>query len=77
MSTFILAFVFFLAMVLAMAVGYMVQRKTISGSCGGLGALGIEKACDCPEPCDRKKARQEKQEARERRLKEWKDNQIL
>ena len=77
MSTFILAFVFFLAMVLAMAVGYLVQKKTISGSCGGLGALGIEKACDCPEPCDRKKARQEKQEARERRLKEWKDNQIL
>ncbi|MBD3586975.1 MULTISPECIES: (Na+)-NQR maturation NqrM [Salinimonas] len=77
MSTFILAFVFFLAMVLAMAVGYLVQKKTISGSCGGLGALGIEKACDCPEPCDRKKARQEKQEARERKLKEWKDNQIL
>ena len=77
MSTFILAFVFFLAMVLAMAVGYLVQKKTISGSCGGLGALGIEKACDCPEPCDRKKARQEKQKARERKLKEWKDNQIL
>ena len=55
MSTFILAFVFFVAMVLAMAVGYLVQKKTISGSCGGLGALGISKACDCPEPCDRKK----------------------
>lgn len=77
MTTFILAFVFFLAMVLAMAVGYLLQRKTISGSCGGLGALGIEKACDCPEPCDRKKARQEKQEAREAKLKEWKENQIL
>ena len=50
MSTFILAFVFFLAMVLAMAVGYLIQKKSISGSCGGLGALGIEKACDCPEP---------------------------
>ncbi|WP_218313004.1 (Na+)-NQR maturation NqrM [Alteromonas antoniana] len=77
MSTFILAFVFFLAMVLAMAVGYLVQRKSISGSCGGLGALGIEKACDCPEPCDRKKARMEKEEAREKKLKEWKQNQIL
>ena len=54
MSTFILAFGIFLVMVLAMAVGYLVQRKSISGSCGGLGALGIEKACDCPEPCDRK-----------------------
>ena len=55
MSTFILAFGFFLTMVLAMAVGYLFQKKLISGSCGGLGALGIEKACDCPEPCDRKK----------------------
>lgn len=77
MSTFILAFVFFLAMVLAMAVGYMVQKKSIAGSCGGLGALGIEKACDCPEPCDRKKARMEREEARQKKIAEWKDNQIL
>ncbi|MCW8092645.1 (Na+)-NQR maturation NqrM [Alteromonas sp. ASW11-130] len=77
MSTFILAFVFFLAMVLAMAVGFLVQRKSISGSCGGLGALGIEKACDCPEPCDRKIARMEKEQARQKKLDEWKQNQIL
>lgn len=77
MSTFVLAFVFFLVMVVAMAVGYVVQRKSISGSCGGLGALGIEKACDCPEPCDRKKARMEKEEARQKKLKEWQDNKII
>ncbi|WP_100644454.1 (Na+)-NQR maturation NqrM [Alteromonas facilis] len=77
MSTFVLAFVFFLAMVAAMAVGYMVQRKTISGSCGGLGALGVDKACDCPEPCDRKKARMEREEARQKKLDEWQKNQIL
>ena len=77
MSTFILAFVFFLIVVLAMAVGYLVQKKTISGSCGGLGALGIEKACDCPEPCDRKKARMEKEQARQKKLDEWKQNQII
>ncbi|MCW8109670.1 (Na+)-NQR maturation NqrM [Alteromonas ponticola] len=77
MSTFILAFVFFLTMVFAMAIGFVVQRKSISGSCGGLGALGIEKACDCPEPCDRKKARMEKEEARQKKLDEWKQNQIL
>ena len=77
MSTFILAFGFFLAMVSAMAVGYLVQKKSISGSCGGLGALGIEKACDCPEPCDRKKMRMEKEEARQKKLNEWKQNQIL
>ena len=77
MSTFILAFVFFVVVVAAMSVGYWVQKKTISGSCGGLGALGIAKACDCPEPCDRKKSRMEKEEAREKKLNEWKQNQIL
>lgn len=77
MSTFLLAFVFFLVMVTAMAVGYLVQKKTISGSCGGLGALGVEKACDCPEPCDRKKARLEKEQARQQKLAEWKKNQII
>ncbi len=77
MSTFILAFSFFLLMAFAMAIGYIFQKKSISGSCGGLGALGVEKACDCPEPCDRKKARMERESARQEKLKEWKDNQIL
>ena len=76
-STFILAFAFFLLMVAAMAVGYILQKKTISGSCGGLGAIGISKACDCPEPCDRKKARMEREEQRQKKIKEWQDNQIL
>ncbi len=77
MSTFILAFVFFVAMVVAMAVGYLVQKKTISGSCGGLGALGIAKACDCPEPCDRKKARMEREATRQKKIAEWEKDKIL
>lgn len=77
MSTFIFAFGFFLLMSLAMAIGYILQKKSISGSCGGLGALGVEKACDCPEPCDRKKARLEREAARQEKLAEWKNNQIL
>lgn len=77
MSTFVLAFVFFLITVSVMAIGYVLQRKSISGSCGGLGALGIEKACDCPEPCDRKKSRMEKEQARLRKIKEWQDNKIM
>ena len=60
-----------------MAIGYIFQKKSISGSCGGLGALGVEKACDCPEPCDRKKARLEKEAARQEKLEEWKNNQIM
>ncbi|MFT6776699.1 MAG: hypothetical protein ACJAV1_000611 [Paraglaciecola sp.] len=77
MSTFILAFIFFLVVVVAMSVGYIFQKKSIAGSCGGLGALGIDKACDCPEPCDRKKMRLEKENARQEKLNEWKHNQIL
>jgi uncharacterized protein len=77
LSTFILAFMFFLVVVVAMSVGYIVQQKSIAGSCGGLGALGIDKACDCPEPCDRKKARLEREAAREEKIKAWKDQQIL
>ncbi|MEO9944273.1 MAG: (Na+)-NQR maturation NqrM [Paraglaciecola sp.] len=77
MSTFILAFVFFIVVAVAMSVGYIFQQKSISGSCGGLGALGIDKACDCPEPCDRKKMRMEKEQAREAKLNEWKKDQIL
>jgi hypothetical protein len=56
---------------------YIFKQKSIAGSCGGLGASGIDKACDCPEPCDRKKARLERDAAREEKLKAWKDQQIL
>ncbi len=77
MSTFILTFVCFLIVMSIMAIGYIVQRKKIAGSCGGLGSLGIEKACDCPEPCDRKKSRMEKERIRAEKLQEWKDNQIM
>ncbi|WP_337247179.1 (Na+)-NQR maturation NqrM [Photobacterium halotolerans] len=51
----------------------MFQRKTVAGSCGGLGAVGIEKECDCPEPCDKRL----KREARAAKQEEWKKNQII
>lgn len=38
-----------------MAVGYIFQRKKIKGSCGGISDLGLDKACDCEEPCDKRK----------------------
>ncbi|MFQ6372144.1 (Na+)-NQR maturation NqrM [Shewanella sp. YIC-542] len=68
MSTFIAAFLFLLVFFLLMSVGYLIKRKAVQGSCGGLGALGIEKACDCDEPCDRRKAREAKEAARQERL---------
>ncbi len=57
MSTFIVIFVMFFAMIALMAIGVMLKRKPISGSCGGLGSVGIEKACDCDKPCDKRVAK--------------------
>ncbi|RUO41500.1 Na(+)-translocating NADH-quinone reductase subunit E [Pseudidiomarina aestuarii] len=69
MGLFLAVFAIFLVVVLAMSVGFIVQRKSISGSCGGIGALGMEKACDCDEPCDERKARMAKEE-------QWQQNRI-
>ncbi|WP_298439020.1 (Na+)-NQR maturation NqrM [uncultured Ferrimonas sp.] len=55
MTQFIATFVVFLLVIVAMSIGYIIKRKTIGGSCGGLGNVGIDKACDCPEPCDKRK----------------------
>ncbi|HAW92863.1 TPA: Na(+)-translocating NADH-quinone reductase subunit E, partial [Candidatus Azambacteria bacterium] len=60
----------FLVVVLAMAIGFVVQRKTLAGSCGGLGALNIAKACDCDTPCEKRQKRLDKE-------KFWQDNKII
>jgi hypothetical protein len=70
MEVFIFTFIILIVVVAAMAIGYMVQRKTIAGSCGGLGALGIEKACDCDTPCEKRKERMKKEQ-------EWQQNKII
>lgn len=80
MQVFLLSFGLLVVMFIAMSVGYWVKQKSIAGSCGGLGALGIEKACNCDNPCDsrlekERKARAEK--SRQAKEKSWKENQIL
>ncbi|MCH8536639.1 MAG: (Na+)-NQR maturation NqrM [Alkalimonas sp.] len=70
MSTFLLTFVILLLVVVVMAVGFLVHRKTLAGSCGGLGAMGIEKACDCDNPCEKRQQRMAKE-------KFWQDNKII
>lgn len=57
MGTYLVIAGFFMAMIGLMAVGVMFKRKPIAGSCGGLGNVGIEKACDCDNPCDKKVAK--------------------
>ncbi|MWV13874.1 (Na+)-NQR maturation NqrM [Pseudomonas sp. R-28-1W-6] len=43
--TWLLVFIVMLLVVLGMAVGVLMGRKPIAGSCGGIAALGIEKEC--------------------------------
>lgn len=57
MAIFLITFGFFLVVVLAMAVGYIFQKKTLAGSCGGLASVGIEKSCNCDDPCEKRKER--------------------
>jgi hypothetical protein len=55
MIYFIATFVVFLLVIVAMSIGYIFNKKTIGGSCGGLSAVGIDKECDCPDPCENRK----------------------
>ncbi|AJJ18642.1 MULTISPECIES: (Na+)-NQR maturation NqrM [Yersinia] len=71
LTVFIASFVFFLLVIGGMSLGYIVKRKTLQGSCGGIGALGMEKVCDCPEPCDSRKKRLAKEAARQKKLDQY------
>ncbi|RUO37129.1 hypothetical protein CWE15_11505 [Aliidiomarina taiwanensis] len=73
MQTIILAFVLMLLVFGGMSIGFLIQRKSIAGSCGGIGALGMEKACDCDDPCE---ARQERDAKRAKREAAWNENRI-
>ena len=46
MGIFLIVFFFMLAVVLLMAVGLLMGRKPIAGSCGGMSAIGMDTACD-------------------------------
>ena len=56
MTTVLLAFSFMLVLIAAMAVGVAFGRKPISGSCGGMKALGMNMECEIcggnPQRCE-------------------------
>ena len=74
MSTFIAAFVVLLLFFVLMSIGYIIKRKAVTGSCGGLSSIGIEKECDCDEPCDNRKAKMAEEADR---LKKLNKNRII
>lgn len=67
-KVFIATFILFLVAFLGMSLGYIIKRKSIQGSCGGLSSIGVEKVCDCPEPCDARKKQMAREAAREEKL---------
>ena len=46
MGTFLLVLFIVVLLVAAMSIGVILGRKPISGTCGGIGALGISQSCD-------------------------------
>ncbi|WP_386689278.1 MULTISPECIES: (Na+)-NQR maturation NqrM [unclassified Lonepinella] len=63
MQVFLVTFGIFILVIFGMALGYIVKRKSIQGSCGGISSLGMKKVCDCDEPCDNLKDKVAKGEA--------------
>ena len=64
MLTFLATFAVFVLVVLGMSLGWIIKRKSIQGSCGGISSLGKEKVCDCQEPCDARKERMAREQQR-------------
>lgn len=49
LQLFIVIFIVLALVMALMAIGVMFGRKPLQGSCGGLGAVGVEKACGCKD----------------------------
>ena len=60
MTTFLLTLLIFTLLVVGMAIGVLMGRKPIKGTCGGMSALGMGASCDIcggdPARCDEEKA---------------------
>ncbi len=56
MTMFLISFVLIALVMAGMAIGVIAGRGPLKGSCGGMGALGIDTACDIcggdPQRCE-------------------------
>lgn len=57
MTIFLVTFLVMSIAILAMAVGVLVGRRPIGGSCGGLERIGLECDAGCDKPCPERLAR--------------------
>ena len=64
LTVFLATFGIFVLVIFGMSLGYIVKRKSLQGSCGGISSLGMEKVCNCPEPCDARKKRMAREQQR-------------
>ena len=56
MITFLATLIIFIIAVAALSIGWILNQKSIKGSCGGLSSLpGFEKSdCSCSKPCEKR-----------------------
>lgn len=56
MTLFLISMLVMSLVIVAMAIGVLAGRAPIKGSCGGMGAVGIDSACDIcggdPQRCE-------------------------
>ena len=55
MTTVLITFGIFVIVILLMAIGVVLNKKTIQGSCGGLNNVGVDRVCNCEDTCDEHK----------------------
>jgi hypothetical protein len=63
MGTFLAALLLFTLAFAGLALGIMLGREPVRGSCGGLRKLGLEDDCACESPCPRRRRELERQAA--------------
>lgn len=66
LTVFVATFVIFALVILGMSLGYG-EAQEHSGQLRGISSLGLEKVCDCPEPCDARKKRLAREAQRQQR----------
>jgi hypothetical protein len=55
LNTFLATLLVFGLAFAGLALGVLLGREPLRGSCGGLRKLGIEKDCSCEAPCPRRR----------------------